>query len=120
MRFVILWLAVAVVACSEARGQVYRADPLIPPGGFVPFEIDPASGLAAGRIPVGQTEHAAVWDMNGGTITDLQPAGYGLSIANGVGGGQQVGYAFSKDGQTQRAMLWRGTAASGLRASSYA
>jgi hypothetical protein len=52
--------------------------------------------------------------MNGGTVTDLQPAGYGLSTANGVGGGQQVGYAFSKDGQTQRAMLWRGTAASAV------
>ena len=43
----------------------------------------------------------------------LHPTGYTHSFAEGVGGDEQVGYAFdSRGGGHARALLWRGTASS--------
>jgi hypothetical protein len=43
----------------------------------------------------------------------LHPPGYTHSFAEGVGGDEQVGYAFdARSGGRARALLWRGTASS--------
>ena len=113
MRNSFVWISLLAVAfASAARGQEYRAEVITPPSGFVPFNFDDGVGRAVAQWPVGQETHAAVWGVAGGSVVDLQPAGYGLSTANASRAGQQAGYAFSVDGQTQRAMLWRATAAS--------
>jgi hypothetical protein len=52
------------------------------------------------------TAHAEVW-----TVTVLHPPGAAQSVAEGVDGGQQVGWT-RMVGNDARASLWRGTAAS--------
>jgi hypothetical protein len=57
---------------------------------------------------------ALVWSGTAASAVVLHPSGFTHSFAEGVGGGEQVGYAFNTlqgDGYG-RALLWRGTAAS--------
>ena len=57
---------------------------------------------------------ALLWSGTAASAVVLHPPGFTHSFAEGVGGGQQVGYAFNAlqgDGYS-RALLWRGTAAS--------
>lgn len=56
---------------------------------------------------------ALLWSGTASSAVVLHPPGFTHSFAEGVGGGQQVGYAFNTDGDGYgRALLWRGTAAS--------
>jgi hypothetical protein len=55
--------------------------------------------------------HALLWSGSASSYVDLNPAAGTQSYAFGVGGGQQVGYAFSVGG-TDHAALWSGSAAS--------
>ncbi len=57
---------------------------------------------------------ALLWSGTAASAVVLHPSGFTHSFAEGVGAGQQVGYAFNTlqgDGYA-RALLWRGTAAS--------
>lgn len=78
-------------------------------------DYDFARDQAGGSISVGGFNHAAVWDLITGRVTDLHPGGmYYDSRVGGGGGGQQVGTA-SANGSSlviQHAFLWRGTSAS--------
>jgi hypothetical protein len=56
---------------------------------------------------------ALLWSGTAASAVVLHPPGFTHSFAEGVGGGQQVGYAFNTDGDGySRALLWRGAAAS--------
>jgi hypothetical protein len=56
---------------------------------------------------------ALLWSGTAASAVVLHPPGFTHSFAEGVGGGQQVGYAFNTQGDGYgRALLWRGTAAS--------
>lgn len=59
---------------------------------------------------------ALLWSGTAASVVVLHPAGYTHSFAEGVGGGEQVGYAFNTNGDGySRAMLWRGTAQSAVQ-----
>ncbi len=62
--------------------------------------------------PLANNPHAALWSGTAASAVDLNPAGYGLSCALGVGGNQQVGWGYP-DG-SQHALLWTGTAGSAV------
>jgi hypothetical protein len=54
---------------------------------------------------------ALLWSGTAASAVVLHPPGYTHSFAEGVGGGEQVGYAFdAHSGGGARALLWRGTA----------
>jgi hypothetical protein len=55
---------------------------------------------------------ALLWSGTAASAVVLHPPGYTHSFAEGVGGDEQVGYAFDARGGGTRALLWRGTAAS--------
>jgi hypothetical protein len=43
-------------------------------------------------------DHALLWSGTAGSVVDLNPSGYGVSIAWGVSGSSQVGQAIPKGG----------------------
>lgn len=56
---------------------------------------------------------ALLWSGTAASAVVLHPPGHTHSFAEGVGGDEQVGYAFNTQGDVySRALLWRGTAAS--------
>src|SRR5205085_10736815 len=59
----------------------------------------------------GSAHHAAPWSGTAVSLVDLNPAGAALSVAYGIAGTMQVGYATFSDGRTW-AGVWSGTAAS--------
>lgn len=56
---------------------------------------------------------AVLWSGTAASAVSLHPPGFTHSFAEGVGGEEQVGYAFNTQGDGySRALLWRGSAAS--------
>ena len=115
----LILMAVPALAGGSARGQSYTGTvlyELIPPSGFYSagvVEVD-ASGQAVGTAYTPGVHHASLWNGSGSAV-DLNPTGFKISNANGVGGGQQVGRgAGSSTGGSDHALLWNGTAASAV------
>jgi hypothetical protein len=69
-------------------------------------------GYAIPSIPQGTIQRALLWDLVTGIHTDLTPARHQRSMANGVFGGEQVGWA--QQGGPTHAALWKGSAASAV------
>lgn len=64
-------------------------------------------------VPNTAPYQALLWSGTAGSAVVLHPTGYTHSFAEGIHGGEQVGYAFNYLGDGySRALLWRGTAAS--------
>jgi hypothetical protein len=85
------------------------------PNGFVYSEAFATDGThqAGTGIPSGGHLHALLWSGTAESAIDLHPAGCSGSYALGVGGGQQVGYAWLSDSSYQtHALLWTGSAES--------
>lgn len=84
---------------------------LAPSGEFNSFVYATNGVQQAGTLP-GGNGHAALWSGTAESAVDLNPSWASASDALGLGGAQQVGYAFV-DGQIH-SVLWFGTAASAV------
>jgi hypothetical protein len=77
-------------------------------------------GAPTGAVGLGAAvngNHALLWSGTAESVVDLHPvSGYDYTSANGVGGGQQVGWGRAFDSVAKRiwshALLWTGTAES--------
>jgi hypothetical protein len=61
--------------------------------------------------------HAVLWSGSAGGAIDLNPTnlpGFTNSSADGIGGGQEVGYGWAQGGEYDSALVWNGTAASAV------
>jgi hypothetical protein len=61
--------------------------------------------------------HAVLWSGTSASAIDINPtdlSGFNYSVANGVSGNQQVGYAQGSTQSLTQAILWHGTAASAV------
>lgn len=79
-------------------------------------DTDGSQQVGYGYFPTSANKtpyRALLWSGTAASAVVLHPPGFTHSFAEGVGGGQQVGYAFNTEGDYYgRALLWRGTAAS--------
>ena len=73
------------------------------------------AGQVAGSRRSDSFAHATLWPGFGAAPVDLNPAGFLESVAAGISGGRQVGFA-TPDGSFEKlhATLWSGTAASAV------
>lgn len=63
-----------------------------------------------------QVQHALLWSGTAASAVDLNPANFVQSQANGVSGGQQVGFGYLNfnPNAPYHALLWNGTAANAI------
>ncbi len=100
--------ATAEITASYDAGGDWTVLYLHPPGTEASWLNGVSSGQQAGRVRIGGIDHASLWTGSAASWLDLHPGG-GLSIAYGVGGGQQAGQsAVGVFG----ACLWTGSAGS--------
>ncbi|MEO7453875.1 MAG: hypothetical protein ABIV13_03830, partial [Fimbriimonadales bacterium] len=99
-------LAFGLIVPAVAQWTVTR---LQPPVSQYSRGFGVSDDQQVGRVALA-SDHASLWSGTAKSWVDLNPVGSAQSEANGVSGGQQVGYAFI--GGQIRASLLSGTAAS--------